>query len=220
MTVASLLPSHSTDPYEYALAAGLTDVLSIPYATLMDPYQTRAELLPWLAAHYSVDLWFDDWPEARKREAVAQAAGVSTLFPASPIGELKGTRSGTSRFLALVNGTILDVVSHPQRVILNRTSWRRAPVGHPAFAARHLVKVTTARPPRSWVAGRGVLGRARVKTHSREEIERCMKAMRVAKAETSEYRVDFAHKRMISINDNIDIDGGFSLGEYVDRVRL
>ena len=217
--VKALLPS-SSGPFERALAAGMSDALPVPYAELMDPYLTRADLLPWLAAHYSLDLWFDDWPEARKREAIAQAAGRSTIHPAVEIASLKSTRTGTHRYLALVDGTVIDIVSHPQRVVLGRTAWRRAPVGHPAFKARHLVKVETFKQPRAWVLGRTPLGKTIAKASNREPLERAMKAMRAAKGADTEYRVDFGHRRMITIDDNIDIDAGFQLAAYVDRTRL
>ncbi|WP_348640128.1 phage tail protein, partial [Rhizobium sp. FKY42] len=50
--VKPLLPS-SSGAFEYALAAGMSDDLPVPYAQIMDPYQTPVRFLPWLAAHHS-----------------------------------------------------------------------------------------------------------------------------------------------------------------------
>ena len=219
MTVASLLPSHSTDPYEYALAAGLTDVLSIPYATLMDPYQTRAELLPWLAAHYSVDLWFDDWPEARKREAVAQAAGVSTLFPASPIGELKGTHEGALRYLAFVDAEVIDRIEYPARFVLGKSAFGITPINHPAFKKRWLVKVILKKPVNAFVLGRSALGVAALRTVDRTPIERAKKALDVARAPETEYLISTAWRRPATFEDDFP-EGSLPFGAYVDRTRL
>ena len=197
-----ILPDNAKT-FARALAYAMSDELPIPYAQILDPYQTPVAFLPWLAAHHSVDLWYDDWTEDHKREVIAQAAGRSVLYTGR-IADLKTTRTGTIRYLEQVSGTVLHVVSYPQRVIAGRTAIRRWPVGHPAFKARHLVKVETTKPPRAWVAGRTPAGRLLIKTPSREPLRRCMKAMRVAKGINTEYRVDFAHKRVITIDDTLE----------------
>lgn len=211
---------HENSPFKRALMAGMSDVLPVPLAEQMDPYRTDAKNLPHLAAHHSVDLWFDDWPEERKREVIAQYSGESVIYPGERLPELKGTREGTRRYLELVDATLVDVVAYPQHVVLGRTVMRQLPIGHPPFMARHLVKVDIREPEDAFVLGRSVIGRSVIKTHSREQIERAMKAMCIAKAPETEYRVSFAHKRMITIDDNIDIDGGYVLGQYVTRGRL
>ncbi|MET0170903.1 MAG: phage tail protein I, partial [Agrobacterium vaccinii] len=117
--VSVLLPS-SSDVFELALASGMSDDLPIPYAEIMDPYRTPVRFLPWLAAHHSVDLWFDDWPDDRKREMIAQCAGVSTIYPASPLAALKGTLAGLKRYLAFVDAEIVDRIAHPSRFTFGR----------------------------------------------------------------------------------------------------
>lgn len=217
--VRALLPS-SSDVADSALAEGVADTLPVPLDVEMNPYTASLANLPYLAAHHSVDYWYDDWPEERKREIIAHYSGRSTTYPGEVLPELKGTRLGTERYLAYADGELLDTVAYPQRVVLGRSVIRRAPIGHPPFMARHLVKVETQKPARAAVIGRGVFGRSPVKTPSREKIERARLAMKTAMAPHSEYRVSFAHMRIISIDDNIDIDGGFEIGQYVDRTRL
>lgn len=50
---------------------------------IADPATCPAELLPWLAAEFSVDAWDDAWPTATKRAVIAAAPEVHRL---------KGTR--------------------------------------------------------------------------------------------------------------------------------
>ncbi|WP_306147244.1 MULTISPECIES: phage tail protein I [unclassified Roseibium] len=214
-----ILPD-STAPAERALAKAVGDDLPVPLAEQMNAYTADAANLPHLAAHVSVDYWYDDWPEQRKREVVAHYGGYYASHTGEWLSELKGTRIGTIRFLAHADGLLLDTISYPQKVVLGRSLIRRAPIGHPPFAARHLVKVLTSKPPRAAVCGRGVIARSPVKTPDYTPIERTRIAMKTAKAPHSEYRVDWAHKRVIRIDDQISIDGGFKLGQYIDRTRL
>lgn len=70
-----LLPSNAT-PLERALddvlGAGI-DGLTHPIRDLWNPAAIPAEFLPWLAWAASVDEWDDDWPEATKRQAIADS---------------------------------------------------------------------------------------------------------------------------------------------------
>jgi P2-related tail formation protein len=210
----------NSDVFEEAAATAMSDDLSVPLVAEMGPYTASAKNLPYLAGHHSVDFWFDDWAESRKREIIAQYSGQSTTYPGESLPSLKGTATATIRYLEFADAVILDKVSYPQRVVLGRSIIRRAPIGHPAYAARHLVKVETTKPPRAAVCGRGVIARSPVKTPSRTLIERTRLAMKTAKVPGTEYRVDWAHKRVINIDDQISIDGGFKLGQYIDRTRL
>jgi len=103
--VADILPSVAGS-FEKAAAAAMSDTLPVPYAVLMDPYQTPAELLPWLAAHHAVDLWYEDWSEARKREMIAHTAGRSKVHPGEVLPELKGTHLGALRYLSFVDAVV------------------------------------------------------------------------------------------------------------------
>lgn len=216
--VAPLLPSNS-GPYEYALAAGLTDVLGVPYALMLDPYQCPASMLPWLAAQHSVDLWFDEWPGGRKREVIAQHAGVSTIHDGE-LSALKTTRVAAERYLALVDAEIIHKRSHPARFPVGRIAAGRTPINHPPFVARFLAKVTLVQPIRTICVGQSAVGRASLRKRDRRPIERVCKALTVSKATHTEYSVSFAHRRQITLDDGYDIDAGYTLGSYMDRNTL
>nr|WP_281414904.1 phage tail protein I [Aurantimonas sp. DM33-3] len=198
-------------PFEIAVTEAMTDVLPVPIREIMDPATAPAAFLPFLAAHESVDLWFEDWSDDRKRAMIAQALQLAAL---------KGTPAASQAFLDFVDGQILDKISYPSRFVLGRSAIGRHPIGHPAFVARHLVKVETFKPPRALVAGRSVLGRAVLRTPSRERIRRCRVALTVAKAPDTEYRADFAHGRKIRLDDAVPLDGTYRIGQYLDRVKL
>jgi phage tail P2-like protein len=69
-----LLPPNSTKA-ERALAgvSARIDAIPVPIDTLWDADRCPAALLPWLAWSLSVDVWRDDWTEARKRTAIRSA---------------------------------------------------------------------------------------------------------------------------------------------------
>jgi P2-related tail formation protein len=217
--VTQVLPP-SAETFEISAGTAMSDTLPVPLDVETNPYAASLANLPYLAASASVDFWYDDWSEQRKRDVIAHYSGIYTAHTGEWLSELKGTRLGTIRYLAHADGTLLYTISYPQKVVLGRSIIRRAPIGHPAFAARHLVKVETTKPARAAVCGRGVVARSPVKTPDYTLIERSRLAMKAAKAPHTEYRVDWAHKRIITIDDQIDIDAGFSLGDYVDRIRL
>ncbi|MDP9772618.1 UNVERIFIED_ORG: phage tail P2-like protein [Rhizobium sp. SORGH_AS 755] len=217
--VGVLLPP-SSEEFEKALAAAMSDDLPIPYAVLMDPYRTPARFLPWLAVHHSVDLWFDDWPEERKREMIAQCAGVSTLYPASPLAALKGTLAGLKRYLAFVDAVIVDRIAHPNRFTFGRAVIGRTPIAHQPFVAHYLVRVTLTAPKNRFQIGRSAFGRAAMTSVDLEPIRRAKRAMTTAKTPETLYSVSFAWRRGITFNDNIFIDGSHAIGGYMDRKRL
>ena len=217
--VAVILPS-SSGPFERAVAAGMSDDLPVPFAELLDPYQTREDLLPWLAAHHSVDLWYDDWPVERKREIIAQYAGVSTIYPGESLPELKGTHEGVLRYLAFVDATVLDSVSYPARFVLGKSSLSFTPLNHPAFKARWLVRVDLKKPVNTFVIGRSALGLGALRPVDLTPIHRAKEALRVAKASETEYLVSFAWRRMATFGDDIPFGDGLPFGGYVVRNTL
>lgn len=218
--VKALLPS-SSGPFERAIAAGMSDDLPVPYAEIMDPYQSPERFLPWLAAHHSADLWFDDWTIARKREMIAQCAGVSTVYPDSPpLGELKGTLAGLKRYLEFVDAEIVDRIAHPSRFTFGRAVIGRTPIAHQAFTAHYLVRVALQRPANPFQIGRSAFGRAALRTVDLEPLRRAKRAMTIAKTPETLYSVTFAWRRPITFNDNILIDGSHVFGGFKDRARL
>ncbi len=208
--VQDLLPGNST-AWERAVGEAMSDRLPVPYREIMDPLQTPAAWLPFLAAHRSVDLWYSDWSLERKRQMVANAVRLARL---------KGTRQGTIEFLAYVDAELLDVISYPTRFVLGRAVLGRTPIGHKPFVARHLVRVRTYTAPGSLVLGRSVLGRNTLRTSDRTPLNRAMNAMTIAKSPDTQYRVDFAHKRPIQFSDEITFESGPSFSGYVDRALL
>ncbi|MGF9694700.1 phage tail protein I [Rhizobium sp. 0TCS1.26] len=218
--VGQLLPNDSAGIFEQALAAGMSDSLPVPYEQLLDPYETEARFLPWLAAHYSVDLWFDDWSDDRKREMIAQAAGRSIQFPASPIGELKGMRAGAQRYLDFVDAEIVDVVSHPARFAFGRAILGRTPIHHLPFTAHYLVRVTLEAPAGRFQIGRANFGRAALRSVDLEPLRRAKRALAIAKVPETHYSVTFAWRRPLTIQDGILIDGSHVVGGWMDRTSL
>lgn len=73
----SILPPNATR-LEQAMeetVARLSDI-PVPITRYIDPYQCPATLLPWLAWELSVDWWNENWPEARKRAAIAASPDI------------------------------------------------------------------------------------------------------------------------------------------------
>lgn len=217
--VGSLLPP-SSGVIERGMAAGASDDLPIPYEDMIDPYRTQARFLPWLAAHYSVDLWFDDWPEARKREMIAQCAGLSTIYPASPLAALKGTLAGLRRYLEFVDAEIVDRIAHPRRFVFGRAVIGRTPINHQPFTAHYLVKVHLKTHVNRFAIGRSAFGKSALTQVSLEPLRRAKLAMVAAKTPETMYSVSFAWRRPITFSDNILFDDGNHFGGFIDRKRL
>lgn len=210
LTADKYLPTNST-PTEKALADVMSADIPLPLRDIVNAATTPVGWLPPLAGHESVDLWFEDWPVTRKRLMVEMATQLAAL---------KGTRPASAAFLAFVDGVLLDKISYPRPFIMGRSPVGRTPIGHPAFVARHLIKVETHKPARSLVVGRRIIGRAVLRTPSRERIRRCLEALKVAKVPETEFRADFAHMRQIRLSDGVPLDGTYRLGQYLDRIRL
>lgn len=209
-----------SEAFEKALIAAMTDDLPVPYDVIMDPYRTPARFLPWLAAHHSVDLWYDDWSEERKREMIAQCAGLSTDYPASPLAALKGTLVGLKRYLAFVDADIIDRIAHPARFTFGRAVIGRTPIAHQPFTAHYLVHVTLRAPKNHFQIGRSAFGRAALTSVDLEPIRRARRAMVTAKTPDTLYTVTFAWRRPITLQDAVMIDGGTSPGGYRQRQYL
>jgi len=100
-----LLPSNAT-PYEKALSASFKPINDIPVPIdLLDrPYEIPAQFLPHLAWNVSLSLWYRDWPEWKKRRAVAQSIKLHYL---------KGTLPGIEGWLGLIDATLQSYVIPP-----------------------------------------------------------------------------------------------------------
>jgi len=211
-TVGDILPSNK-DTFEEALADAMSDELPVPFIDLMDPAETRADMLPWLAAHESVDLWFPDWAEVRKRDMIADAPALARLV---------GTRAAAQRFLDYVDADIIHKVSYPQRFPVGRIAVRITPINHPEFVARFLIKVTLMARKNAVCALRTAVGLAHLKPIDTTVIKRTKIALSLSKADDTEYSVNFAHRLPITMDDPdaLDLDTDYVLGSYKDRIRL
>ena len=207
--VADLLTGEA-GPFRIALAKAMSDALSVPIAEIVDPAQCPSALLPWLAAHESVDLWFSDWPDAVKRSAIANAWSDAAA---------KGRRAGASAYLAYVSGSIVDAIAYPSPFVVGRTALGR-PINHPPFLARYLVKVPTTEPTNCTVMGRTAIGRAAVRTPDPAPFDRALAALEIARAPEAQIRVSFQHHRPLTISDAPELDSGAFLGQWVAHNRL
>jgi P2-related tail formation protein len=209
-SAADLLPSGSSI-LEHALAEAGADHLPVPVREALDPDEAPANLLPFLAAHESVDLWYSDWPDERKRQMIREAPELATL---------KGSRAAAARFLPYVDAHIVHKVSHPARDPVGRIAAGITPIQHKDLVARFLLKVPLTAPAHAVCVGRTAVGRAAVRTINREPLRRAMQALVVSKGPYTEYSVTFAHRTTITLDDGIDLDAGQALGAFKDRIRL
>lgn len=110
--MANLLPSSAT-PQEKALAQldDRLEQLPFPYRALWNPDACPLALLPYLAFHYSVDQWNDDWPEHIKRQTVKDA-----LYNHRIKGSRKAVENAIARF-----GTTASI----------KEWWEKTPKGTP-----------------------------------------------------------------------------------------
>ncbi|WP_175815560.1 phage tail protein I [Burkholderia diffusa] len=74
----NLLPPNAT-PLERRLATTNAAISDIPVTldVLMDADAIPLRFLPWLAWHFGVDTWRDEWPEAVKRAHVKSAIRIA-----------------------------------------------------------------------------------------------------------------------------------------------
>ena len=200
-TPSTLLPSNA-GAAERAWAAASHAPLPVPIRDIMDPNRTPVRFLPWLAAHRGVDLWFEDWSTARKRQMVAEAPRLAAL---------KGTVAAPGAYLAYVDGEVVDRVSYPTRFIMGRAIIGRTPIGHGPHLARVLARVRVASPRRGFCVGRAVIGRSRLLGVDTEPYRRALAALRIAKAAHVQMRVSFEHMRRLDMGDAPMLDNVFEL---------
>ena len=209
MTTDLLPPNRSV--FETGLVEGLTDTLPIPYSQILDPQTTPVEFLPWLAVHESVDLWYADWPEARKRQMIAEAAELAAL---------KGTHAGAVRYLGYVDAEVIDTVAYPARFVMGQSALGITPINHPAFKARYLVKVYLARPVNAYEMHRSAIGKAALRSVDRTPVLRAKRALEVSKAPETEYLISVAWRRANALRDDIALSEARNVGGWTDRTRL
>jgi len=209
-TAADILPGNAA-PFELALAEAMTDTLPVPIREIMDPATTPVPFLPFLAAHESVDLWFGDWSEDRKRLMITQAMQLAAL---------KGTSVAAEAFLDYVDTAIVHKRSYPSKFPVGRIAAGLTPIQHPTFTAHFLLKLALKAPKNAIVVGRTAVGSAAVMDVDREPIRRALHALVVSKAPETAYTATFAHRLPVTLDDGVDLDAGHIMGSFKDRTRL
>lgn len=93
-----LLPPNAA-PGTRSIAASMARIsdVPVPLRELWNPYTCPLELLPWLAWALSIDAWKSYWPEAVKRERVAQAIAIQRH---------KGTAQSVRDVIASFGGSV------------------------------------------------------------------------------------------------------------------
>lgn len=207
MSLAALLPSNAT-AFERALAVALQDLLPVPLRSMVSASETASAFVPFLAAHESVDLWFDDWSEARKRAMIDEALGLAGL---------KGTRPGLRGYLTYVDAELISAVAHPRRFVAGLSAVGVQPLQFPIFTARYLIKVGLRRHIRGCVASRGALGKHAAVPVNLEPIRRAKIAAAVSKGPGTQYTATFAHRRRPRFDE---MQFGMGFDEFIDRTSL
>ena len=110
-----LPPSTSRTERNLATAGAAAQQLPIPLRTLWSPWTCPAHLLPYLAASWSVDRWDDNWPEATKRQVIANSYFVHSR---------KGTIGAIRRVVEPL-GYLIEIIEW----------WQTAPEGVPGTFA-------------------------------------------------------------------------------------
>jgi len=183
-TEPALLPPGAT-PLEIALAGGTArlSAVPIPLDALWDPAACPLAILPWLAWSLSVDSWDPAWPEATKRQAVADSIKLHRL---------KGTRWAVERVAARYDALLRVVewfeangtgVPHTFQLILPMVTAPNTAPGGPrstaAFAEAVIADIVRVKPLREHLelvqrvdlaGGVGLQGVARLTGYFREEM--------------------------------------------------
>jgi P2-related tail formation protein len=210
--VGQVLPD-TPEVFEEAVAAALSADLPVPFAVLMDPAETRPDMLPWLAAHESVDLWYSDWSEERKRLMIADAPALAKLV---------GTRAAAERFLDYVDAVIIHKVSYPAPFVIGKTHLGdRVTIHQDHHKAYYLILISPRVEPDHFVIGQSRVDQViRVRDVDYEPMRRVKAALRAAKAPDTEYAVDFGWKRKVTFADAWPLGTPRPLDLYIERTRL
>jgi hypothetical protein len=111
MSDESLLPQNAT-PWETALSLTSAQRRPVPWEVLRrlwDPLTTPVDVLPYLANGLSVDLWYDDFPDAKRRAVTARSHGLHRL---------KGKVEGVRQHVAIVDAELRRAITPPAKTFL------------------------------------------------------------------------------------------------------
>lgn len=111
-TAEHLLPPSAT-PAERTLGAlsGRITAVPTPIAEMHRPNVAPERFLPWLAWEWSIDLWQDEWSDAKKRRVLARSFDLHRL---------KGTAQGLREHVALTDASVVQIVRPPQGAFAGR----------------------------------------------------------------------------------------------------
>lgn len=132
--MTTLLPPNRTT-LEVELERALHRVEGIDVDALRrmrDPYQCSMDHLPALAWGRGVDLWYDDWPEWKKRRITAEICLMKGR---------KGTLPGIDKYLSYVDAKIIEFVIPPRSIIARRQDSARIKAWRDRFAEIRLYTV-------------------------------------------------------------------------------
>jgi hypothetical protein len=103
-----ILPVSET-PFNQALAAlsARLEAINAPTRDVWDPWKCPPDFLKALAHAFSVDLWVDSWPDARKRSIIANAVRMHRR---------KGTLWAARTYLGYVDARLISATTPPQKV--------------------------------------------------------------------------------------------------------
>jgi len=207
------LPNNATK-FEKSLIRDLSLWIETNIRDVVDPDRCPVEFLPFLAVHESVDLWYNDWTEARKRQMIKDCK--------SGLAESKGTRDAAQRFLSYVDTQVVHRRTYPSRFPVGRiAAGGSTPVNFPHSTAQYLLKLDLAAPKNAVCSGRTAVGRSCVQPVSFEPLVRANHAITISKAPDKAYAVTFAHRVVMTLDDGLDLGGdGVKLGLFQDRYYL
>lgn len=210
MSLIRLLPQNSA-PWERALAAAMSDTLPVPIAEAVDPAQAPIALLPWLAVHDGVRLWFSDWSEARKRWVIAESLLANFEV---------GTRAGAIRYLGYVDGTLVDVVAYPSPAFAEDGFADQCWADLPPFLAFYLVHVPVTAATGGAFVEAGFIDEAFAGVTVTDPWDRALAALRAAKAPETEIQVEFQNFHRLTAGDRVLAGAGHTAGSFLPRTHL
>lgn len=219
MSAADLLPGNAS-PLEKALADVFSRQPAVAVRDQRDPYLIPAEALPWLAAHHGVRLWFDDWPEARKRDIVAHHAGLRPEYPGERLGDLVGTRTGLERYLSYVDVAVVHALTYPAPFVIGDHPVGSRRVNQGPFTADYLTLVVLTENREALAVGASAVGDAALAPPDPEPIDRALAAARAAKGPAILAACYFGTRRPLTSADATSTADAPETGQFIDRTEL
>lgn len=209
--MSELLPSNAS-PLEHGLDDATARVVPVPIATSLDAQDAPVAFVPFLAHREGVTLWFDDWPEARKRQVAENWL--------QDYARIIGTRPAADDFLALVDASVVHRLSYPAPFVVGDVPVGSRLVNQQHHTAHFLVSVDLVEQAEALAVGAVPVGDGALAPPDDEPITRALTALRAAKSPDTEYRAHFDTRRPSSTGDRPSTSDALPVGHYRDRVEL